>query len=427
MAEVRLSSPAVRFLFVTQVFWPENFRVNDLAAELVARGHEVTVLTGVPNYPEGAVFPAFRNSPETFSRYGGAEIVRIPIIVRGTSRVQLMLNYLSYAVSAFVVGAWKLKGRSFDIIFIYEPSPVTVGLPAVLLRKAKRAAVILWVLDLWPDTLRAIGVVRSPWLLAAVGKLVSFIYDRCDLILGQSPGFISKIRAYCSGPKRIEYFPSWAEALFAEAAASALPIDIPEAPDKLSLMFAGNIGEAQDFPTILDAAEILRAEGKVRWLIVGDGRMSRWVATEVARRRLEDSVLLLGRHPVEAMPAFFRRADAMLVSLKDEPIFAMTIPGKLQSYLAAGMPIIAMLNGEGADVVERARAGLTCRAGDAQGLAAAALRMASMSRDERRAFGQNALAANAAEFDRGRLITQFEQWCSELHARNGAVPARGRP
>ena len=144
----------MRFLFVTQVFWPENFRVNDLAAELVKRGHEVTVLTGVPNYPEGAVFPAFRERPESFASYAGVEIIRVPIVVRGTSRIRLVVNYASYAVSAWLLGAWKLRRRSFDIIFVYEPSPVTVGLPAVLLKKAKRAAVVLWVLDLWPDTVR---------------------------------------------------------------------------------------------------------------------------------------------------------------------------------------------------------------------------------------------------------------------------------
>lgn len=410
----------MRFLFVTQVFWPENFRVNDLAAELVARGHEVTVLTGVPNYPEGSVFAEFKADPARFGRYNGAEVIRVPIVVRGKSRAQLVLNYFSYAVSATLIGAWKLRGRSFDIIFVYEPSPVTVGLPAVLLRKAKGASVVLWVLDLWPDTLRAIGVLRSPMLLAAVGKVVSFIYNRCDLILGQSRGFIPRIREYCSRPTPIEYFPSWAEALFGRTDAT-LSVDVPTAPDTFNLMFAGNVGEAQDFPTILAAAELVRSKAKVQWLIVGDGRMLQWVKTEVQRRRLEDTVITLGRHPVDSMPAFFRRADAMLVSLKDEPIFAMTIPGKLQSYLAAGMPVIAMLNGEGADVVERAGAGLTCRAGDAAALAEAVVRMASMSKDQRQSFGRNALIASQLEFDRGRLISQLEAWCHELRSARGVA------
>jgi glycosyltransferase involved in cell wall biosynthesis len=412
----------MRFLFVTQVFWPENFRVNDLAAELVTRGHEVTVLTGVPNYPEGAVFSEYKADPARFARYSGAEIIRVPIVVRGKSRAQLVLNYLSFAISATLIGAWKLRGRAFDIIFVYEPSPVTVGLPAVLLRRAKRASVVMWVLDLWPDTLRAIGVLRSPTLLAAVGKIVSFIYNRCDLILGQSRGFSPRIREYCARPTPIEYFPSWAEELFGRPDAT-LSANIPAAPGAFNLMFAGNVGEAQDFPTILAAAELVRHEANVRWLIVGDGRMLQWVKSEVQRRRLDDSVITLGRHPVDAMPAFFKRADAMLVSLKDEPIFAMTIPGKLQSYLAAGMPVVAMLNGEGADVVERAGAGLTCRAGDAAALAAAVVRMSSLPKEQRDAFGRNALAASRLEFDRDRLISQLESWCRELRVGRNSVAA----
>jgi colanic acid biosynthesis glycosyl transferase WcaI len=416
----------VRFLFVTQVFWPENFRVNDLAAELVVRGHEVTVLTGVPNYPEGRVFPDYKLDRASFGSYKGAEIIRVPIIVRGRNRMRLMMNYMSYAISATLLGFWKLRGRSFDIIFVYEPSPVTVGLPAVFLRKAKRAAVVFWVLDLWPETLRAVGAVRSPRVLAAVGKLVSFIYDRCDLILGQSRGFVPKIREFCSRPTRIEYFPNWAESLFASTGHMPV-VEVPAAPQVFNVMFAGNIGEAQDFPSILAAAEIVKRSVNVRWLIVGDGRMAGWVKAEVQRRGLDDVVLLLGRHPIESMPGLFRQANAMLVSLKDEPIFALTIPGKIQSYLAAGMPILAMLNGEGAEVVERARAGLTCRAGDSVGLAAAVIRMSSMSEHDRQAFGRNASAASTSEFDRGRLITQLEDWCNQLRTQPASrdVSARG--
>jgi glycosyltransferase involved in cell wall biosynthesis len=232
---------------------------------------------------------------------------------------------------------------------------------------------------------------------------------------------VPRIREYCSGPKRIEYFPSWAEALFTHAEPT-LAADVPVAPGTFNVMFAGNVGEAQDFPTILAAAELVGLKARVRWLIVGDGRKLRWVKSEIQRRKLEDTVLLLGRHPVETMPAFFRQADAMLVSLKDEPIFAMTIPGKIQSYLAAGTPIIAMLNGEGADVVERARAGLTCRAGDAEGLAAAVVRMSSMPLAERLEFGRNALATSHLEFDRSRLITQLELWCQELQTARSNDP-----
>jgi hypothetical protein len=165
----------LRLLVVTQVFWPENFRINDLVTELARRGHEVTVLTGLPNYPEGELFPSYRRDASSYKRLNGAEIIRVPIFLRGQSRLRLALNYVSYAISAALLGSWKLRGRRFDAIFVYEPSPVTVGIPAVVLRWLKGAPVVFWVLDLWPNTLEAVGVVRSQLLLSAVCKVVYFI------------------------------------------------------------------------------------------------------------------------------------------------------------------------------------------------------------------------------------------------------------
>jgi colanic acid biosynthesis glycosyl transferase WcaI len=400
------------------MFWPETFRINDLTAELVARGHQVTVLTAEPNYPEGRLFPAYKSNREAFMHYRGARIVRAPIVTRGQGRLRLLLNYLSFVVSGTIYGAWKLRGQSFDAIFVHESSPITVGLPAIVLRALKRAPIAFWVLDLWPETLEAVGVVRSPRLLAAVGKLVRFIYDRCDLILAQSRSFVPQIARYCPDKDRIAYFPSWAESLFEHEAMVVPAPEVPDGGDTFDVMFAGNIGEAQDFPAILAAAELMRNEPRVRWLIVGDGRAAAWVREEIVRRNLQNSVLMLGRYPLERMPSFYARADALLVSLKHEPIFAMTIPGKLQSYLAAGIPIIAMLNGEGADVVERAGAGITCAAGDSQGLATAVRRLAAMSREEREAIGRNGLAISATEFNRATLVSTLERWLAELSSRS---------
>jgi glycosyltransferase involved in cell wall biosynthesis len=183
-------------------------------------------------------------------------------------------------------------------------------------------------------------------------------------------------------------------------------------------MFAGNVGDAQDFPAILAAAEELKHDKRIRWVIVGDGRMSDWLAQEVAKRGLSDCFLLMGRYPVDRMASFFKHASALLVSLKDEPIFSMTIPGKLQSYLAAGIPLLCMLNGEGADVVERAEAGMTCNAGDSHGLAQAVLGLAAMTPQERQVMGDNGLAASAAQFDRDRLISQLESMYAGLIGSN---------
>lgn len=409
----------MRLLVVSQYFWPENFRVNDMVAELVQRGHEVTVLTGYPNYPAGALFPEFVANPAAFDSFEGARIVRVPLLARGQSSARLMLNYFSFAASATVLGLWKLRGRQYDVVFCNQLSPITVGLPAAALSRVKRAPMLMWVLDLWPDTLHALGVVKSPKLLAAVGMLVRFVYRRCDIILAQSRSFIPQIRHLAGPGARVEYFPSWAEALFDVAAPAPAP-EVPPAPGVFSIMFAGNVGDCQDFPAILDAAELLKDHPGVRWLIVGDGRRSEWVAQQVRSRGLQDRVLLLGRFPVERMASFFKHAGALLVSLKDEPIFAMTIPGKLQSYLAAGQPVIAMLNGEGADVVERARAGLTCPAGDHKALAAAVLRMAAMSPQERSEMGANGLKASATHFNRANLITDLEQWMASPRRDGGA-------
>jgi glycosyltransferase involved in cell wall biosynthesis len=416
----------MRLLVVSQYFWPENFRINDLVAELVQRGHSVTVLTGLPNYPDGALFSQFRDDPGAYAAFQGADIVRVPMAVRGRGSVRLMLNYASFALSACIFGSWKLRGRQFDAIFAYEPSPITVGLPAAWMRAVKRAPLAFWVLDLWPETLQAIGVVRSPALLRSVGKLVAFIYRRCDLILAQSKSFVPQIRKYAGSRSRIEYFPSWAESVF--DLRQVVPAqEVPLQAGSFSVMFAGNIGDAQDFPAILAAAERLRSHKNIRWLIVGDGRMAAWLVDEISRRDLQECVLVLGRYPVERMPAFFKHADALLVSLKDEPIFAMTIPGKLQSYLAAGIPIMAMLNGEGADAIRIAGAGLTCAAGDAAALAAAVLRLSEMTEQERQQMGRNGRELSVREFDRGTLIDRLEAWLQELRLGGGAAAAgRGR-
>ncbi len=405
----------MRLLVVSQYFWPENFRVNDLVAELRRRGHDVTVLTGLPNYPEGKVSSEFRRAPARFSSYEGAEIVRVPILTRGQGSLRLALNYLSFVVTGASLGAWRLRGRRFDAIFVFQTSPITSCLPALLIGRLKRAPVLLWVLDLWPETLSAVGVLRSPRLLALVGRLVSFIYRRCALVLAQSMAFQPSIAKHAGDASRFRYFPAWAEPLFGGSLAAADPApEVRPFQDTFNVLFAGNIGEAQDFPTILDAAARVRQRTDIRWLIVGDGRVAEWVRREIRRRALEENVLLLGRHPIERMPAFFCAAGALLVTLKRDPVFALTIPGKLQTYLATGLPIIGMLDGEGARVIRQSGAGLVCPSGDGAALADRVLQLASLLPRERLAMGARGMEYSRREFDRERLVTQLEDWMREL-------------
>ncbi len=405
----------MHILVISQYFWPENFRINDLVSDFVERGHRVTVLTGVPNYPEGRVFDDYQKTPSAFLSYLGARVIRVPMTARGSGAISLLLNYFTYALSASLLGSWRLRRESIDVIFVYEPSPVTVGIPGALMRRLLGAPLVFWVLDLWPETLKAVGVIQSRSGLGLVALLVRWIYRRCDLILAQSKSFIPQIRAYSDLSKRVEYFPSWAESLFgAGFEASAAP-EVPSQSGAFTVMFAGNIGEAQDFPSILNAAELLSASHPhIRWIIVGDGRLGDWVSQEVKRRNLESNVFLLGRFPVERMPSFFRSADALLVTLKSEPIFSMTIPGKLQSYLASGKPIVAMLDGEGARLLQESGAGIAAPSGDAAKLAAAVVSVSEMPEPERALMGRNGAELYAQEFERNTLLDRLELWMKQL-------------
>lgn len=415
----------MRVLIVSQYFWPENFRINDLTRELVQRGYSVTVLTGIPNYPAGKVFKEFTQDPNAFAHYSGAKVCRVPMFARGSGSLRLLLNYLSFVAGACIFGAWRLRGQGFDVIFVFEPSPVTVGLPAVFLGWLKRSPVVFWVQDLWPETLAAVGAVRSPEVLTAIGALVRFIYNRCALVLGQSHGFLDNIAQYCSDAKRIRYFPNWAEEVFRSTDIVPAP-EVPAQTGTFNILFAGNLGEAQDFPAVLDAAERLKSNPDIRWLIVGDGRMTEWVRNEVMRRGLAHCFLLLGRFPLERMPSFYVHADAALVSLKRAPVFALTIPGKVQSYLMAGIPLLGMLDGEGARVIREANAGLACPAGDSCSLAQAVLKLSAMSKKERHQLGENGRVYAQKEFSREGLMGRLEGWFTELANANRQTAKEGR-
>jgi colanic acid biosynthesis glycosyl transferase WcaI len=401
----------MKILIVSQYFWPENFKINDLASELYLMGHEITVLTGYPNYPDGVVFSAFHANPKSFKKYNGVDVLRVPIITRGQNNVKLILNYISYVLSASFFGLWKLRKKDFDIIFVFEPSPITVGLPAILFKKIKNAKIIFWTLDLWPETLQVLGIIKSNLSIKFFASLTKFIYKRSDLILGQSKGFVQQIRKYCEDDGKIKYFPSWAESVYLDESAVFAP-EIEYRKDLFNVVFAGNIGEAQDFPAILDAAEKLKYE-KIRWIILGSGRLYEWVKDEIAKRGLETSVLLLGQFPINRMPSFYKHAQALLVTLKSDENLSLTIPGKLQSYLASGIPILGMLNGEGANVINEAQAGIVVPAGNGIYLSNSIKKMSKMSASKRSEMVLNAKNYVKNEFDRDKLIKLLESWMIE--------------
>ena len=416
---------SLHVLVISHYFWPETFRVNDLVAGLVERGHRVTVLTGIPNYPAGKYFPgyrAFRNRKEVYS---GAEVIRVPVVPRMNGRSwNLLTNYLSAAL-AMSFRAATLASRDFDVVFVFQPSPITTAIPARVLRAFRKTPVLLWVQDIWPETLSAVGAVRSTVALRAVERLVRWVYHGTDRILVQSQAFQASVRRVAPAQAdRIEYFPNFAESVYQPVEPQQLAGD-PDLPRGFRISFAGNIGVAQDFGTVLAAAELLKHEPDIHWIIAGDGRARDWVAQEIAARGLRDCVHLIGQYPMESMPRLFARSDALLVTLRRDPIFSLTIPSKVQSYLACARPILAGLDGEGARVVNEAGAGLTCRAEDPRALARIVLQIRSLPPEERRAMGERGRAFFLQNFDREHLLNRLDTWLTEAAAEaKGSRPAQ---
>ncbi len=400
----------LRLLVISQYFWPESFIINDLVQGLTERGFQVTVLTTIPNYPTGRFFPGYGLWRKRKEDFHGARIIRVPQIPRGQGKgVRLAANFLSFALAASLMGPLLCRER-YDLILVFEPSPVTVGLPALVMKKVTKAPIAFWVQDLWPESLSATGAVRSSWLLKQVERLVRFIYRHCDLVLAQSTAFFPSIENLGVIKERLRYLPNFAEDLYQPM---QLPPDAPERamlPTGFKVMFAGNLGTAQDFPTILAAATKLRAHADIHWLILGDGRQRGWIEEQIKAQGLQASVHLLGRHPKESMPRFFALADALLVTLKKDPIFALTVPAKVQSYLACAKPIIAALDGEGSRIVTEAAAGLAVPAEDPEALAQAVLALAALDDGQRQAMGQNGRTCFEQNFDRTMLLDRLTGW-----------------
>ena len=398
----------MKLLIVTQYFWPENFRINDLAMGLVERGHEVTVLTGIPNYPEGRFFQGYGFFGPYTQSLDGVTVKRVPMTSRGRRKgLRLIMNFLSFSTVACLVAPFRCRER-YDAIIVWCMSPVTVTLPALVLRLFRRAPVFNWIADLWPDTLQATGTLRGGIALRMVRGLSRFIYRQSDVNLIASAGYRGRLEEMGVVSDRIRYWPSWAEAVYAAPVAKPRDVPFPELTG-FKILYAGNIGASQGFETILNAAERLKGE-PVHWVILGDGILKEWVAQEVTRRGLEAQVHLLGRCPIEDVPHYAAKADAMLVSLRKEPLFAITVPGKVQSCLAIGRPVIASIDGEAGDIIRDAGAGLVAPADDDQALAAATRQMAGMDASERAMMGRAARAHFAENFDRERLFARLEEW-----------------
>lgn len=394
----------MRLLIVSQYFWPESFIINDIVRMLDEQGHDIVVATGKPNYPDGKIFEGYRASGAKRERYlNKIEVLRVPLWPRGKgSATNLVFNYLSFVFSGLMLLPWMLRKREFDAILVFAPSPITQAIPAICLKWLKGARLALWIQDLWPESLAATGFVRNRLLLWAVGSMVRAIYRCCDILLVQSQAFVDPVARYACREK-IVYYPNSVD-VRSSSAAKPIPDDLRDILERhFCVVFAGNLGTAQALDTLVQAAILLRDDPQIRLVLVGSGSRLEWLKEQQLLHKLHNLVIP-GRFAMAEMPQIFERSAALLVSLNDEAVFAQTIPSKIQAYLAAGRPIIASLNGEGAKVVSEARAGLVSAAGQVPPLVANIRCLKALSEAERTAMGKAGRAYFDANFEMSRQV-----------------------
>lgn len=391
-------------LVVSQYFYPEAFRINDMCAEWVRRGYKVTVLTGIPNYPYGKYFEGYGLFKKRREEYMGMDIIRIPLIARGKSAIGMCLNYLSFVVSGWF---WKCFTRlDCDMVFNFEVSPMTQALVGVWYAKRKKIPCWLYVQDLWPENIEIVTGIHSPLVLNPIGRMVDYIYKRCDRIFATSPSFVEMIRARIPecGDK-VSYWPQYAEDFYRPTKRGES--GLIEADGRFKVAFTGNVGQAQGLDILPECAEIIKKRGgHAQFVIVGDGRSKAALEEKIKSHGVEDMFIMLPRQSAESIPAILAECDAAFVSFMNNPLFANTIPAKLQSYMACGMPILACATGETERIVNEADCGICSPIGDANALADAVERLESSARLEE--YGRNARAYFEAHYDKAMLLDLFD-------------------
>ena len=397
----------MHILILRQFYSPEPTPLGaELATTLRAKGHQVTVLTGFPNYPTGKLYPGYHLRPWMKEVLEDILVVRVPLYPdHGRSALKRVLNYVSFALSGIFLGPFVVPRP--DVIFVYHP-PLTVGGIAWVLHRFWRVPFLYQIQDMWPETLSATGMLTNPWILDVVGRFAKRVYAEADAICVISPGFRDNLIQKGVLAEKIHFIPNWVDTEVYHPA-----VRDPQLAEELSLantfnvMFAGNIGKAQGLETVLDAAELLRDLPEVRFVIVGDGILMPHLRTEAEARQLHN-VGFLGRYPAKAMSALYALADVLLVHLKDDSLFRITIPHKILSYMACGKPILAAVAGDAANLVLEAGAGIYCPPQDPAALAQAVRHLHAMTPGERQSMAECGLRAAREKYDRNTLVGQIE-------------------
>ena len=386
-------------LVVSQYFYPEPFRINDICEEWVKRGHQVTVITGIPNYPEGKFYKGYGWFKKRKENWRGINIIRLPIISRGHSSIRLILNYYSFVYAGFF---WKAFTRiKPDLIFTFEVSPMTQALIGKWFSKKRKIPHYLYVQDLWPDNLEVVGGVHNKSVLRHYQKMSDKIYKGCTKIFATSPSFVKTIQERVEDKEKVIYWPQYAEEIY-KPVKSAQIEEIPN-DNRFKIIFTGNVGTAQGLDILPKVARLL--DDDILFIIVGDGRYKAELIKEV--EEVKDRFLFIDRQPATRIPELLSASDVAFVSFMNNTLFEKTIPAKLQSYMACAMPILAVACGETERIIKEANCGYCSEIGNVEELKETIIKMKE-SQDLSK-MGQNSLDYCKKHFDRNVLLSFIEK------------------
>jgi putative colanic acid biosynthesis glycosyltransferase WcaI len=400
----------MKILFLTQFFWPEQrtapTNLGALAEDLAARGHEVVVVTGVPNHPFGRVYDGYAMKAFQWEDARGFRILRVPLIPdHSGSPVRRLANYGSFTATASTVGAWLTRRFHADVVFAYL-APLTMGFTASVLRRVQGAPVVYWVTDLWPENLRATGAPIGPNGYRALRWIEDRTYRHAAAICVDAPAFETNLVAKGVPRHKIHAVAEWAdEGLFFPVERDPALAEAFGLGEGFTVMYGGNLGPAQHLETVLDAADLVRDLEDVRFVFIGDG-----TDADALRGRAADlpNVRFLPRQPLEAMRGFFAWADVLLIHLQASPIFSLQLPSKVLAYMACGRPVLAAVPGSVSQIVQEADAGLTCGSEDPEAIAALVRRFRAMPSAERERLGANGVTAHRTSYSRAVQVDRLE-------------------
>lgn len=395
----------MKILVFSQYFYPENFRINTLCRELVQRGHEVTVVTGYPQYPIGRIYDGYGFDIPYEREWKGVKIVRVKVHARGRTPFGMLRNCIDYVRQA---NAWvRACEERFDAVYVFEVSPVTVGLPAVTYKEKFGVPMFFNLQDLWPENVEEVLGIRFKPLSWYLGRIVDKIYAGSDKILCTSRGFVGNLRARGVPEEKLVFWPQFC--LEPDLAGKTKP-EIYSA-DTFNIVFAGNLGDAQGLDLMVEAARELRGSG-IRWYLVGDGRAKERLQKLVADYGVSEDVVFVGRVSEDEANRYVHFADCAYLSFKNNKIFNMMIPAKLQTYLACGTPVLAAAGGETAQLIESCGCGIVAEQ-ECVALAEAARKAAAMTAQQREAMGKAAREYYDGHFVMDALVDQLLELMNE--------------